>query len=336
MATRDDDVKQPIEARLARLARAADELAAAIRGRDDAALSRRPEPKAWSAKEIVCHLRDIEELCVLRYHAMLAMPEPRMFVVGVTARDPVAFGIIGGAPYPLDADRWAEERQYLRSDTGEALGAFRRRRDEALGLLRALTPEQWERGGLVPTGARSPAVRDRDDGRRLLPAARLARGQDALSPDRGAAHPHARALARADGPPGRGAGRRRPTRRRRHGSGRRGRRDGRRAAARVVLQPVRQRVVGHRSRAPGGSDQPARQAPGRAARDRAHRARASGVPARRAVSASAHRPAHQARGARAVHARGNGAGRALSRSRTARDGLREGGERGAARARAGA
>ena len=154
MATRDDDVKQPIEARLARLARAADELAAAIRGRDDAALSRRPEPKAWSAKEIVCHLRDIEELCVLRYHAMLAMPEPRMFVVGVTARDPVAFGIIGGAPYPLDADRWAEERQYLRSDTGEALGAFRRRRDEALGLLRALTPEQWERGGLVPTGAR--------------------------------------------------------------------------------------------------------------------------------------------------------------------------------------
>src|SRR5256885_12753281 len=80
MATRDDYVKQPIEARLARLARAADELAAAIRGRDDAVLSRRPEPKAWSAKEIVCHLRDIEELCVLRYHAMLAMPEPRMFV----------------------------------------------------------------------------------------------------------------------------------------------------------------------------------------------------------------------------------------------------------------
>jgi len=51
MPTRDDYVKQPIEARLARLARAADDLAAAIRGRDDAVLSRRPEPKAWSAKE---------------------------------------------------------------------------------------------------------------------------------------------------------------------------------------------------------------------------------------------------------------------------------------------
>jgi len=73
MPTRDAYVKQPIEARLARLARAADDLAAAIRGRDDAVLSCRPEPKAWSAKEII---------------------------------------------------------------------------------LRALTPGQWERGGLVPTGAR--------------------------------------------------------------------------------------------------------------------------------------------------------------------------------------
>src|SRR5919201_2145430 len=153
MATRDDYLRQPVEARLARLARAADDLDAAIRERDDAALSRRPAPRAWSAKEVVCHLRDIEELCLLRYHAMLAMDEPRMFVVGVTAKDPSAFGIIGGAPYPLDADRWAEERQYLRNDTAQAVDAFRRRRGEALGLLRALTREQWQRGGLVPTGA---------------------------------------------------------------------------------------------------------------------------------------------------------------------------------------
>jgi hypothetical protein len=154
MATRDAYLTQSLEQRLARLARTTDELAAAIRGHADPTLSRRPEPKAWSAKEIICHLRDIEELCMLRYHAMLSMDEPRMFVVGVTARDPVAFGIVGGAPYPLDAERWAQERQYLRNDTAEALDAFRRRRDEALGLLRALTPEQWQRGGLVPTGAR--------------------------------------------------------------------------------------------------------------------------------------------------------------------------------------
>ena len=139
MTTPDEYLKQPVDARLARLARTADDLAAAIRSHDATTLSRRPEPKAWSAKEVVCHLRDIEEL---------------IFVVGLAAKDPAAFGIIGGAPYPLDAERWAEERQYLRNDTVAALDAFQRRRGEALGLLRALTPEQWRRGGLVPTGAR--------------------------------------------------------------------------------------------------------------------------------------------------------------------------------------
>jgi hypothetical protein len=88
MTTRDEYLQQPIEARLARLARTADDLAAAIRGHDDTTLSRRPEPKAWSAKEVICHLRDIEELCILRYHAMLSMDEPKMFLVGLAAKDP--------------------------------------------------------------------------------------------------------------------------------------------------------------------------------------------------------------------------------------------------------
>ena len=154
MATRDDYLAMSIEPRLARLARAADDVDAALRGHDDVALSRRPAPGAWSAKEIVCHLRDIEELCMLRYHAMLSMDEPRMFVVGVDAVDPEGWGLVGGAPYPVDAERWATERQYLRSDTAEALAAFRRRRYEAVGLLRALRQSQWQRGGLVPTGTR--------------------------------------------------------------------------------------------------------------------------------------------------------------------------------------
>ena len=135
---------------MARLDRAADDLAAAIRGYDDAALSKRPGPDAWSAKEIICHLRDIEELCMLRYHAMLSMPDPKVFVVGLTAPDPEAWGIVGGVPYPVDAERWAEERQYLRCDTQLALDAFRRRRAEVLTLFRALKPMQWDRGGMVP------------------------------------------------------------------------------------------------------------------------------------------------------------------------------------------
>ena len=47
---------------------------------------------------------------------------------------------------PLDPDRWAEERQYLRNETHGALGALRRRRDETLAFLGRLTHEQWTRG----------------------------------------------------------------------------------------------------------------------------------------------------------------------------------------------
>ena len=150
MPTFAEYLQQPLGQRLARLERAPDDVAAAIRGRADAALSRRPEPSAWCAKEIVCHLRDIEELCMLRYHAMLVMDDPKLFVVGLVPTDPREFGIVGGVPYPIEAERWAEERQYLRNDTEAALAAFRRRRREALTLLRTLSDVQWQRGAIVP------------------------------------------------------------------------------------------------------------------------------------------------------------------------------------------
>ncbi len=151
MATHQEYAQQPMEKVLDRLQRMPGDLADALRDRTDAVLSRRPGIGSWSAKEVVCHLRDIEELVMLRYHAILSMDEPRVFVVGVTAPDPERWGIVGGVPYPVEADRWAEERQYLRNDTAAALEAFRRRRQEVLTLLRALTVEQWQRVGLVPT-----------------------------------------------------------------------------------------------------------------------------------------------------------------------------------------
>lgn len=64
------------------------------------------------------------------------------------------WGIGGEMPVPLDADRWADERQYLRHDAGAALDAFRRRRSEVLALLRKLTLEQWDRGSLHPSHGR--------------------------------------------------------------------------------------------------------------------------------------------------------------------------------------
>lgn len=137
MPTMEEYAKQPLAARLARLERTPDELAAAVRGQSDAALSRRPDAKNWAAKEIVCHLRDVEEAWRQRFEQILAMDEPKFLAV--------------------QPDRWAEERQYLRHDTAAALEAFRRRRAESLALVRGLTPEQLQRAGVHATRGRMTA-----------------------------------------------------------------------------------------------------------------------------------------------------------------------------------
>ncbi len=151
MPTREEYARQPIEARVARMDRTGDEIAAAISGLKDELLSRRPAPTSWSAKEVVCHLRDIEELFLLRFRTMLAVHEPIFLVLGEMPPDRAAWGILEGDAMPLDPDRWAEERQYLRNDTGRALASLQRRREETLVFLRRLRPEQWKRGSLHVT-----------------------------------------------------------------------------------------------------------------------------------------------------------------------------------------
>ena len=137
MPTLEEVAKQPLEQRLGRMSRTAEDLAAAIRGQSEAALVRRPDSKNWAANEVICHLRDIEEVYFVRIHAILLNDEPKIYA------DP------SGA-----ADRFAEDRQYLRNDAVQALAAFRRRREETLALLRSLTLEQRERGCLHPTRGR--------------------------------------------------------------------------------------------------------------------------------------------------------------------------------------
>ena len=136
MTTVDDYAKVSIAQRLARLARTPDELAVAIAGQPDAVLVRRPDEKNWAATEIVCHLRDTEEVFFVRFHAIVENDEPKVYA------------------NPAAADRWAEERQYLTSDATKALAAFRRRRAETLAYLEPLTPEQMQRGCLHPAGGR--------------------------------------------------------------------------------------------------------------------------------------------------------------------------------------
>jgi hypothetical protein len=131
MPTIEDYANQPREQRVQRLSRTADELAAAIKGQSDAVLSHRPDAKNWAAKEVVCHLRDTEEAFGARFDQILAMDvDPKLGVA--------------------NADRLAEERQYLRNDAHEALVAFRERRAETLETFGKLTPAQWEKGGIHP------------------------------------------------------------------------------------------------------------------------------------------------------------------------------------------
>ena len=140
--------KLPIEARLNRLEHTGGELEQAMAGKAEAELSRRPDAQNWAAKEIVCHLRDVEELFQIRFHTIVALDEPRILVFGAMATDLAAWRIGGSIGHPLDPERWAEERQYLRNDTREALVAFQRRRAEVLLLLRSLSPAEWQRGGV--------------------------------------------------------------------------------------------------------------------------------------------------------------------------------------------
>jgi uncharacterized damage-inducible protein DinB len=123
-----------LEEQMARMERTAEDYAAAIKGVPDAALSKRPDEKSWSAKESLCHVRDTEESFMIRFQTIMEMDEPRFL--------------------PGDPDRWATERQYQRNDAGEALHAFRVRRDETLKFLRGLRPEHLDRGGVHPTRGR--------------------------------------------------------------------------------------------------------------------------------------------------------------------------------------
>jgi len=137
MATIEEYAKQPFERRLERMSRTPDELAAAIRGRSDAVLSRRPDPKNWAAKEVICHLRDVEEVYFARARSIVV--------------NDVDIKIYAD---PSAIDRWVIDRQYLRWDATEAVAGFRQWREEFLAFLRGLTPAERERGCIHPTRGR--------------------------------------------------------------------------------------------------------------------------------------------------------------------------------------
>jgi len=119
---------------MAQMEKTPEEFFTLIRGKEDTLLSKRPDGKSWSPKEIICHLRDTDELFMSRFQAIITMDEPKFS--------------------PADADRWAEDRQYLRNDAPQALAVLRKRRSEVLNFLRGLKPDQWERAGIHATRGR--------------------------------------------------------------------------------------------------------------------------------------------------------------------------------------
>lgn len=90
--------------------------------------SRRPSEEEWSLNEIACHLRDVErEVHQARVRALMA--EDGAFLPGV------------------DADEWAEPRNYRAQDGRVALAEFLTARRETIDLLSPLPVEVWNRQG---------------------------------------------------------------------------------------------------------------------------------------------------------------------------------------------
>ena len=146
MPTADEYAAGPRDAMMRRLAQTPAELERLIGGCNPALLSQRPEPKSWSATEILCHLRDVEELFQTRFHTILALDAPVILVLGADARQLAPWRFVGN--HPLDPAEWAQDRQYARHDPHESLRAFQRRREEVMTLLRGLSVAEWHRVGV--------------------------------------------------------------------------------------------------------------------------------------------------------------------------------------------
>ena len=103
-------------------------LAELIRGVPQAKLAKSPAPGKWSVGEILAHLAEDELTSSWRYRQMLE-------------QDGVALA-------GFDQDLWAKLGNYAGWKPDEALEMFRLLREANLRMLRALSPEQWQRSGV--------------------------------------------------------------------------------------------------------------------------------------------------------------------------------------------
>ena len=99
-------------------------------GLEEQQIAQRTVPEKWSVKELVCHLRRVQNVFEERMEAMLAEDNPAL------------------ASYEPEGD---SEFDKLAAEPGErALAGFLEDRERFLARLEELTPAQWHRAGRHP------------------------------------------------------------------------------------------------------------------------------------------------------------------------------------------
>ena len=104
--------------------------AASFREASDNVVRRKPTPEQWSMLEILCHLRDVEQLFVERYGKIANHDRPQLRLI--------------------NQDELATKLHYNEDDPAVALREFQAFRAETVTLLSALAQQSWERVGLHP------------------------------------------------------------------------------------------------------------------------------------------------------------------------------------------
>ncbi len=105
-------------------------MAAIFRTLSDDVVRRKPAPDKWSMLEILCHLRDVEQLFVERYGKIANHDRPQLRMI--------------------EQDALAARLRYNEDDPAVALREFQALRAETVALLSALAQQSWERVGVHP------------------------------------------------------------------------------------------------------------------------------------------------------------------------------------------
>lgn len=95
------------------------------------AVANRDGADGWNVVEIICHLRDLEDVYQRRALQIVTEDNPALL--------------------PFDVAGAVITNDYAHADLREALGLWNERRAAYLGWLGKLSPEQWERTGVHPT-----------------------------------------------------------------------------------------------------------------------------------------------------------------------------------------